>query len=245
MKFLLPAILFSIPFIASADNGDGSFIIMFLAFFGAPLFIVFIAFLIPVFFLYILRHKSNSLLLFVDIVFSVFYVFIINYKLPAFDVQEMLGFPIFALIIFVVIFGIVLIIKKILGKDILSLRRVFLHGIITGIITIIFTISFAHGTERILYSTNCDTNLILNPGFRESSGYMCIQKTAIARSDSEFCNKASDSRHIDGCKLQVNISMVQSDNLLGCSYLKSHDDEVLFNEGTTHGQEILNKCESR
>lgn len=240
MKFLLALIFLTTPVVVYAHTGLDPYLYVFFSEFP-----IVVASLITIFSLYTLRHKSNSLLLLIDIIFSVVYTLMINFWLEESEVGSMMSvFVIPTLVVFAVIFGIKLFIKKERSKDVATLNKVFIHGIITGVITILSTLSFPYGSVWVLYSTNCDKNLILNSYDRETQEYDCIIGTAMNRTDSEFCNKFGDNdRAIHYCKAQVSIKRVESGDLSGCSYLKSDEVNFFYQPGI-FGREkkIIDKC---
>jgi len=242
MNFLLTLIIFSIPLIVSA-GGFGPLGFPTISF---MVFIIFAVLLFPMFLLYLLGNKSHLLLLLIDIIFSLIYALIISFLPPVYYLPGiLLLYDIIALLILIVIFGIILFIQKIRGKDISSLSKVLIHGSLIGIITILFVVAFLFGGIRILYSTHCDINLILNSEIRKDQTYMCVLGTAINQGNPLLCNKAGNSKEINDCKFRASIALVESGNLSGCNYLKSNENKASLEVKIYYTQRILDKCEAR
>lgn len=240
MKYFIYFIFIIIPLLVSA-NGNGA---VWLTYFGIMGFVIVAALLIPIILLYLLRHKNNLLILCADIFTALIYSLVINFTLPTYDIAEMLGFTISIFAGFAFLFGVVLLTKKIRGDNISLPGKIFIHDVIIGALTILFSISFTYGAGWVLYSTNCDTNIILNSEFRNWEGRMCVLKKATEQSNPAFCNKLANSwneKEINFCKLHVSMDMVKSGNLSECNYLKSNRADVLYYD-PTGGQEIVNKC---
>ena len=241
MKFLLTLIYLAIPIIVSANGGE-----VWIPLLGFLVVSVFL--LIPMLLLYLLRFKSGTVLFLIDIVFATAYAFVMNFRVPAHGITETLEFDIPALIILYVIFGIILFVEKIRGRDISSQGKVVLHGILIGIIAVLFTFSLAHGALWVLNSTNCDTNLILNSEFRESEGRLCVVTKAIEFNDPNLCNKVDNDyfQTRDFCKARIYIENIESGNLSACTHLKTLSksviDEAIFGWSANHQQEFLKKC---
>lgn len=253
MRFLLALIFIflTMPLAASAHLDPTTQLIIIFSWLVVLNFLIPISPLYLLLYIYILRHKSHTLLLLIDTIFSITYAFLSNW---GYSRSELLiltrGYAIPALLFFSVIWGTILFIKKRGGRDVLTLNKVFMHGIITGVMTILLSFSFAYGAVWILYFTNCDKNLILSYPDKESEEYSCIYNTAVNKNDPYFCNKFSDydkemnDRAIMSCKVKVNVKMVESGDMSGCDYFKSNEFEVnyLYDLLFYIEKEVLNKC---
>jgi len=220
--------------IASASSGGaGLFFVYALA-----VFIIFLALSVLIFLVYLLRNMSHGRLFSMGLIISVVYAFLINFAIPHHDILEMLGFAIYSSIAFFVVFSLILLTRRMQGKNIASLIKVFLHGIISSILVIILSFSFGSSAEAILYQTNCDMNLIINQEDREGGKYDCVNIKAQEKISPIFCNKLSRPEWVSECKLGVNVEMLVFGNLNACDYIRPRINDLNPNAGFSVGPDI-------
>ena len=235
---------------------------------------IFINLLSIVFFLllYLLQNRSHILLSIMDIIFAFIYGGIVNILLGRRYLSEskieveLLKFIIpfifvLMLMVFVIIPGIILFIKKIRGKDIYFLSKIFMHGIVACILIILFSTLFSTGVFRtILYYSSCDTNFpgpIISGSKQRISALVgqCIELKAREQNNPLFCdklnklNKKSNEEFdfwydfdVNSCKMRVAFEAIEFGDLSLCSYLKSEEGVVL---NTFGGKDAFEKCATR
>lgn len=246
MRFLLMFYFFIVPAAAIASHGVMSLGVFNLGFMLMLMygFFIFILLFIPIILLSLLINKSNAVLLLGSITVSIIYALIINFAVSPNDTKEILGLTIFVLIILATILRITLSVRKKLNKDVSSLSRAFLYGIISDILMILLVISYTYGAAFVLNSTECNISLILNSEFNYEKS-VCVHARAIEQVDPTFCNKLASqgSRSVGWCEFQVNIAMLKSGDLSTCEYLKPKLDDSWYR--SFMGDEahiILEKC---
>ena len=244
MKFLITLFVLLTPIIASANGGGAAWLLVY-AFGGL---IVLGALLIPASLFYVLRNRRHTLLLMVGAAVSLIYALIINFTTPYYDIGEMFSFASITVAFFTLVISVILWTRKRYGKDDSSLKKISLHTIITGAFSLIFTILYGWGSGFILYTTNCDTNLILYPEIRLSEQGICVVTQAIKLNNPDFCNKAENDQFQtrDFCKARVYIESVESGNISDCTHIKTLSRNAVDNAtagwSKWHQQEFLVKC---
>ena len=137
MNILFALIFIIIPTIVNAGNMEPPGFIYILGF-----LLLLAIFLISWFISYLKRHDCYPLFLYIDIIFGISYIFILHFLFPNYRGEILSEFFMYPIVAIFLILGIIFFVKKHRGENILPLKKVFLHTIITFVIAVLFRIIY-------------------------------------------------------------------------------------------------------